>query len=483
MAVVPCGSFGHYRGRCERLSEARGEGRDLEVEYMVKELNKMAFTPSRRKFLERAAGAAAAAVAAWPGCKASPTSTPAAEGPAPAAGFHASGSDRVRIAMIGCGHRGTQDAIYCLRSAPGIELYAVADLFRDKVDASLAELRREVPDKVNVAEERVFLGFDAYKKVLALSEVDIVLHLTPPGFRPDHVAEAVRAGKHLFVEKPGAVDPVGIRSLLESAAEADRKGLSIVVGTQQRYAPQYIEVIQRIRDGQIGELRVLKAHWICDMVNWHFEPRQPQGSDMEWQVRCWPFFTWLSGDHFVEQLCHNIDVCNWLMDAIPASCIGLGGRQCRTGPEYGNIYDHFSVEYQYPSGITMIAMAAQMFGVTHKVDNTIEGTKGGARVTRGGAEIWGEKPWKYPGSPPTGDLEMHGALIRSVREKKPINELKRLATTTLTAIAGRMATYTGQAVSVDWVLKESKLDLRPKEYAFGPLPVEPVAMPGKTKLL
>jgi len=315
-----------------------------------------------------------------------------------------------------------------------------------------------------------------------MGDVDLAMLLTPPGFRPRQVADAVKAGKHIFMEKPAAVDPVGIRSLLESAAEADRKGLSIVVGTQQRYAPQYIEVIQRIWDGQIGELRVLKAHWICDMVNWHFADRKPEWSDMEWQIRCWPFFTWLSGDHLVEQLCHNIDVCNWIMKGAPADCVGLGGRQVRTGPQYGNIYDHFAVEYHYPDGLTMLALAAQMMGVTQNVSNTIEGTKGIARVTRGSASIEGEKPWRYGGRVTTGDLEMHGALIKSIREKKPINECPRLAEATLTAIVGRMSTYTGQALKYDWALRESKLALGPKTYELGTLAVEPVAMPGKTRL-
>jgi predicted dehydrogenase len=228
---------------------------------------------------------------------------------------------------------------------------------------------------------------------------------------------------------------------------------------------------------------MLKAHWICDMVNWHFDKRKPEWSDMEWQIRCWPFFTWLSGDHLVEQLCHNIDVCNWIMKSTPESCVGLGGRQVRTGPEYGNIYDHFTVEYRYPNGLTMLAMAAQMLGVTQNVSNRIEGTKGLAYVTRGEAYIAGEKPWKYQGTHSTGDLAMHGALIRSIREKKPVNECKRLAQTTLTAIAGRMSTYTGQALKYDWALKESQLDLGPAKYELGPLPVEPVAMPGKTPLV
>jgi predicted dehydrogenase len=422
---------------------------------------------SRRNFLVSTAAAAGAAALA--------ASAPS--------GVFAAGSDKVRIAMVGCGNRGTRDAIYCLQSAKGVELYAMADMFKDKIDASLAEIRGEVKEGINVTPDRIFLGFDAYKKVLAMPEVDLVLFLTPPGFRPGHVADAVKAGKHMFLEKPGGVDPVGIRSLMASAEEAEKKGLSIVVGTQQRYAPQYIEFLQRIWDGQIGELRLLKAHWICDMVNWHFERRKPDWSDMEWQIRCWPFFTWLSGDHLVEQLCHNIDVCNWVMKATPESCIALGGRQVRTGPEYGNIYDHFSVEYRYPNGLTMLAMAAQMIGVDQKVSNTIEGTKGTAHVTRAEASITGEKPWKYGGPHSTGDLQMHGALIKSIREKKPINEARRLGEATMTAIAGRIATYTGKSIRYDWALKESRLDLRPKEHVLGPLPVEPIAMPGKTPLV
>ena len=429
---------------------------------------------SRRDFINRTAAVTGTAIV---------TGSTIATSASPGVFAGAGGSDKIRVAMIGCGNRGTRDASYNLRSAPGVELYAIADMFQDKVDASLARLRKEVPDKINVTPDRIFLGFDAYEKVLAMDEVDVVLLLTPPGFRPQYVEDAVKAGKHIFMEKPGAVDPVGIRSLLRSADEADKRGLSIVVGTQQRYVPHYNEVIQRIWDGQIGEIRTLKAHWICDMVNWHFAHRKPEWSDMEWQIRCWPFFTWLSGDHLVEQLCHNIDVCNWIMQGTPEACTGLGGRQCRTGPEYGSIYDHFSVEYIYPKGPTMLAMAAQMFGVTNNVGNTIEGTKGTARVTRGGASIEGEKPWRYKGQHTTGDLDMHGALIKSIREKKPINECRRLATTTMTAIVGRMSTYTGKALEYDWALKESKLNLGPKDYKLGPLAVEPVAMPGKTRLV
>ncbi|HPC12188.1 MAG TPA: Gfo/Idh/MocA family oxidoreductase, partial [candidate division Zixibacteria bacterium] len=216
---------------------------------------------SRRGFMARSAAvtSAAAAAAALP--------------------VHAAGSDMLRIAMVGCGDRGTHDAIVLLQSVPGVELYAMADMFQDRIDASLAELRRRVPGKVNVTKERTFLGFDAYKKVLALGEIDIVMYLTPPGFRPEHVAETVKAGKHMFLEKPGAVDAVGIRALLAASEEADKKRLSIVVGTQQRYAPQYLDVLDLIWSGRIGELRVLKAHWICEMVDWHFHPHRPEWSD------------------------------------------------------------------------------------------------------------------------------------------------------------------------------------------------------------
>lgn len=393
------------------------------------------------------------------------------------------GTDKLRVAAVGCGDRGTFDIIACLKSSPNVELYAIADMFQDKVDASLARLRKEVPEHLNVPPDRVFLGFDACRKVLEMDEVDLVMLLTPPGFRPQHVVEAVRAGKHIFMEKPGAVDPVGVRSLLKSADEADRKGLSIVVGTQQRYAPQYIEIIQRIWDGQIGEIGVLKAIWICGMVDWHYHERQPAWSDMEWQVRCWPFFTWLSGDHLVEQLCHNIDVCNWIMKGTPKSCMGLGGRQVRTSPGHGHIYDHFTVEYKYPGGLTMLTMAAQMHGVTNNICNQIEGTKGVAWVTRGGARITGEKPWRFEGVVPGGEDEMFKAMIESIRKDEPINECRRLAETTMTAIFGRMSTYTGKAVEYDWALNESKLKLGPDEYKMGPLPVEPVAMPGKTELI
>jgi predicted dehydrogenase len=398
-------------------------------------------------------------------------------------GVFAAGSDKVRVAMVGAGERGTVDAVYCLKSAAGVELVAIADLFQDRVDTALAKLKAEVPGSVQVPPGRVLLGFDAYKKVLALDDVDLVMLLTPPAFRPEMVAAAVDAGKHLFVEKPGAVDPVGVRALIEASERARQKGLSIVVGTQQRYAPQYLELVQRIRDGQIGELTHLEALWIGDMELWHYHDRQPAWSDMEWQVRCWPLFTWLSGDHYVEQLVHNLDVVNWVAGATPVVCQGLGGRQVRTGPQFGNIFDHFAVRYEYANGLTMYGMATQQRGISTRVGNVIHGTKGAAHVNRSTAMIKGEKSWEFAGAGSSGDLEMHAALVRAIREKQPINEGVRLAEATMTGIMGRMSAYTGRALKWDWVMQASKLDLRPARYEMGPLPVEPVAMPGRTPLV
>jgi predicted dehydrogenase len=401
----------------------------------------------------------------------------------PRPGVFAAGSDTVRVAMVGCGDRGTFDAVTLLKSVPGVELVAVADLFQDRVDASLEKLRSEVPNQVKVKPDRIFLGFDAFKRVLALDDVNLVMLLTPPGFRPGMVAAAVAAGKHLFVEKPGAVDPVGVRSLIESSNKAKEKGVSIVVGTQQRYAPQYLELIQRIRDGQIGELTHLEALWIGDMELWHYHDRKSEWSDMEWQVRCWPLFTWLSGDHYVEQLVHNLDVVNWVADSTPVVCHGLGGRQVRTGPQFGNIFDHFAVRYEYKGGLTMFGLATQIRSISTRIGNVIHGTKGTANVDRGTAGITGPKAWEFDGKPSSGDPEMYAALIKGIREGKPLNEGIRLAEATMTGIMGRMSAYTGRALKWDWVMNSSKLDLRPARYELGPLPVEAVAMPGRTPLI
>jgi predicted dehydrogenase len=405
---------------------------------------------------------------------------------APRPGAHAAASDRIGVAMIGCGDRGTKDAIDCLRADPAVEIVAMADMFQDRIDSSLAKLRKEDPKRVKVTPETTFLGFEAYKRVLAMSEVKIVLMLTPPGFRPPMVRAAVEAGKHLFVEKPGAVDPVGVRSLLASARLADEKRLSIVVGTQQRWQPQYQELIRRVQAGELGEITGGQAYWNWGSSKWHWEPRKPGWSDMEWQIRCWPYFTWLSGDHIVEQHFHNMDVINWAMGSPPVSCLGTGGRQSRVTPDFGHIYDHFTVEYEYENGVRVMSMCSQIQGSTPRVGERVVCAKGAINTDRSQGHITdprGRKIYTYDGAAHSGEVAQFTNLIRSVREGKPINECKRLAETSLTVIMGRMSAYTGRALKWDWVLNASTLDLTRPKYELGALPVDPVAIPGVTPLV
>jgi predicted dehydrogenase len=398
----------------------------------------------------------------------------------------AAGSDKMRVAMIGCGERGTKDAIDCLNADAGAQMVAMADLFQDRLEGSLVRLREACPDRVKVPPETRFLGFDAYQKVLALQNVDMVLLLTPPGFRPPLVRAAVEAGKHIFMEKPAGVDPVGIRSLMESADLADQKKLSIVVGTQQRRQPQYQELMKRVHDGRLGEVVGGQAYWNWGSSKWHWEPRQAGWSDMEWQIRCWPYFTWLSGDHIVEQHLHNMDVINWAIGSHPVSCLGMGGRQSRTGPEFGNIWDHFTVEYEYPNGVRVMSMCSQIEGSTPKVQERVLCTKGATVTDRSMGYIEdtkGRKVYTYDQPIHSGEVAQFADLIQSVRDGKPINECRRIAESTMTLILGRMSAYTGRALKWDWAMKASKLDLSPAKYELGDLPVAPVAIPGKTQLI
>ncbi|MCH8215603.1 MAG: Gfo/Idh/MocA family oxidoreductase [Planctomycetes bacterium] len=421
-------------------------------------------TVSRRTFLKAGATASAATLM----------------GSAPKA--FARGSDTMRIALIGCGSRGTDAAKNCLSSSSGVELVAMADMFPDRMNASLAALRKEFPQKIKVGPETRFFGFDAHQKVIALDNVDIVLLCTPPGFRPQMVRAAVEGGKHIFMEKPGAVDPTGVRSLMDSAGMADKQGLSIVVGTQQRWQPHYREIIKRIQDGQLGQIVGGQAYWHWGHAHWHFEKRKPEWSDMEWQIRCWPYFTWLSGDHVVEQHLHNMDILNWAIGSHPVSCMGFGGRQARTGPEYGNIFDHFSVEYEYPGGIRVTSSCSQIEGSSSRVGERVVGSKGWTFTTRANGKIEGENAFSYEKKIVSGLVEEHAGLIKSIRNNQPINECRRLAETTMTMIIGRMSAYTGRQLKWNWAMRSSKLDLSLARYAMGDLPVGPVAIPGKTKL-
>jgi len=393
-------------------------------------------------------------------------------------GLYAAGSDAIRVGVIGCGGRGTGAAIDAVNSSPGVEIIALFDPFQDRIDKSLKTLQEKVPAAVKVRPDRCFTGLDGYHKLLAIKDINYIVMAAPPGFRPLHLKAAIEAGKNVFMEKPVAVDPVGVRSVIASSALAAEKGLAIVAGTQRRHQPRYLELMKRIHDGAIGDVVGGQCYWNQGGL-WVIK-KTPQMTDMEWQCRNWLYFSWTSGDHIVEQHVHNIDVMNWAFGKTPVKVVGMGGRQVRTAPEYGNIFDHFAVEFEYPNGARVMSMCRQIEGCADRVEERIEGTKGSAM---GYGEISGPGAWKFEGEEPNPYVVEHTDLIASIRAAKPLNEGKRIAESTLCAIIGRMSAYTGRAISWDWAVNASKLDLTPAKYEFGPNPVDPVAIPGKTPLV
>jgi len=398
----------------------------------------------------------------------------------------AAGSEKIRVGLIGCGGRGTYDTTNCLNSAENVELVAMGDLFKDRLGRCLGMLRERLPDKVSVTEDTCFEGWDAYKKVVACDNVDLVILTEPPYFRPGHLKAAVEAGKHVFMEKPVAVDPVGVRSVIASSELADQKKLTIVAGTQSRRMAHLVEGMKRIHNGDIGEILAGQCVRMGGgMLTWSqaTKQRHPGWSDMEWQLRRWLFLTWLSGDFIVEMHVHNLDRMNWALDAHPVQCIGLGGRQARTGPEYGNIYDHIAVEYEYPDGVRIGYMGAQIDKATVRQDARVVGTKGRAYAHEGDFIIEGAKPFRYDGPSPSPVIKQHADQIAAIRAGERLNEGKRIAESTMTCIMGRMSAYTGRALKWDWAMNASELDLSPAEHEFGDLPMRPVATPGETRLI
>lgn len=424
---------------------------------------------TRRSFVGQSAGAVAATlgVGALAGCAPGGAARPGVE---PFAGLHVAGTDVLRVGLVGCGGRGTGAAMDCANAAPGVIVTALGDVFRERVDECRKNLA-PLGDKLQVSDERCFAGFDAYRGVVA-SGVDVVLLCTPPGFRPMQLRAAVDAGKHVFMEKPVAVDPAGVRSVIESSATARQKGLGIVAGTQRRHQANYLAAMKRIHDGAIGEIVSANCYWIGGELWMH--PRQPEWTDMEWQLRNWLYFTWLSGDHIVEQHVHNLDVINWALRAVPVKCLGMGGRQKRVDPQYGHGWDHFAVEYEYPSGVVVTSMCRQSDNCTFNVSELLVGTKG-----RSDACNWirGRNAWQFSGNKPNPYQQEHTDLIASIRAGRPLNEGRRIAESTLTAIMGRMSAYTGREVTWEEALA-SEMKLMPERLEFGPLPTPAVAVPG-----
>ena len=397
---------------------------------------------------------------------------------------YAAGSDKIRVGLIGCGGRGTFDPGNCLKAAEGVELVAMGEMFKDRWDNCRQNLTTNLPDRVKVTDDKCFVGWDAHQKVLA-TDVNLVILTQPPHFRPSHLKAAVEAGKHVFMEKPVAVDPVGVRSVIKSSELAEKKGLTILAGTQMRRISHAVEAAKRVGDGAIGTILGGQCVRLGDaMRSWGPQQRQPGWSDMEWQLRRWLFMTWLSGDFIVEMHVHNLDMMNWLVGAHPVQCMGMGGRQQRTEPEFGDSFDHFAVEYEYPNGLRVEYMGSQMDKVGEgRSDQRLVGAKGLMYTDSGRVVIQGQNPSEIAWDQQDPCLTQHADQIEAIRRDKRLNEGRRIAESTLTSIMGRMSAYTGRALKWDWAMNASKLDLAPPSYQFGDLPMPPVAIPGKTQLI
>ncbi len=415
---------------------------------------------SRRQFIK---GSAATAVA---------VSTLAASSP-----VHAAGSDILKVGLIGCGGRGSGAANNAMRAEDNVRLTAMCDLFPDRLETSKRNLQKAIGAKYDVKDDQCFSGFDGYKQLLA-TDVDVVLLCTPPHFRPMQLKAAIEAGKHVFCEKPVAVDGPGCRKVAEATALAKEKDLSIVSGLCWRYDLGVSETAKRIQDGAIGDIITIQPNYLTGTL-WH-RGRKPEWSEMEYQLRNWLYFTWLSGDHIVEQHIHSLDKAVWLNgDQAPVKCYGLGGRQVRTDEKFGNIYDHHAVVYEFPNGTRTYSYTRQQAGVFNNVDDYVFGTKGTAQMLR--CSISGENEWRYrnKSKPSMYDVE-HKHLFAGIRSGKHINNGDYMMKSTLMAIMGRMACYTGQTITSEAALASTE-DLSPKAYEFGDVPVPAVAIPGFTK--
>ena len=416
-------------------------------------------------------------------------------------GAYAAGSDELKIGLVGCGGRGTGATMQALTATKyPVKLWAMGDLFADQIEASHSMLnsgaegrydRSSFPslsDKMDVPGERRFSGFDSFQKVID-SGIDMVILATPPHFRPQHFEAAVKAGVHVFMEKPVAVDPVGIRRIMAAAQESKRKNLSVVAGTQRRHQNHYQEIIKRVQDGAIGEIVAGQCYWnmgplwVDDAKKYWNKYQTGEWSDMEYQCRNWLFHVWLSGDHVCEQHVHNIDIIHWALGSNPVMVMGCGGRQERVQAQYGNGYDHFATEFEFENEVRVSSMCRQQTGASHNVSERLVGTKGQVYLDGSSGRIIGENPYEYDGPNVDPYVKEHVVLIESIRNGEGFNEAGQVARSTLSAIAGRMAAYTGRSMRWDWAMQRSALDLSPESYEFGNLPVDPVAVPGTTKIL
>ncbi len=389
---------------------------------------------------------------------------------------HAAGSETLKVALIGCGGRGNGAAVNAMRADSNVQLTVMADAFQDRLDHARGVLSTQLGEKYAVTDDHCFVGFEAYKQVMQ-SDVDVVLLCTPPHFRPAHLKAAIDAGKHVFCEKPVAVDAPGVRSVLETSKLAKEKNLSIVSGLCWRYDYGVRETMKQIQDGAIGDIVAIQENYLTGTL-WQ-RGREPEWSEMEYQMRNWLYFTWLSGDHIVEQHIHSLDKAMWLMnDEPPEKCFGLGGRQVRTDDKWGHAYDHFAVCYEWANGVKTFAFTRQMAECANDVDDYVLGTKGRAQLLK--HTIQGETEWKYKGEKPSMYDVEHRELFAGLRAGNHINNGQYMSTSTLLAIMGRDACYTGAVIKWDELLN-SPVVLGPNKYEWTDVELPRVAMPGITK--
>ena len=402
----------------------------------------------------------------------------------------------IQIGLVGCGGRGTGALMDALGAATkviypqsgyhtedvaegaqvekkNIKVVALADLFEDRLENCRRQLEKlgvEVPAK------NCFTGIDAYKHLLAIPKINYVILATPPHFRPEQLKATIEAGKNAFIEKPVAVDAPGVRTVIEAGKLAKEKGLGIAAGTQRRHMACYRETIKRIQDGAIGRIIHAKCYWNGGEI-WVVQ-KKPEWSNLEWQLRNWNYFTWLSGDHYVEQHVHNLDIMNWVLGAHPIKAVsGIGGRQVRTEPKHGHIFDHFAVEYEYPGGVSMFSQARQINGCQNRVGEEIVGTEGKSNCRDRITPLDG-KSWRHREKEASPYRLEHEHLIASIGRGEPINEAQSIAESTLTGIMGREAAYSGREVTWDEIFNSTKR-LGPDSYELGDYPTPPVAMPGQ----
>jgi myo-inositol 2-dehydrogenase / D-chiro-inositol 1-dehydrogenase len=404
--------------------------------------------------------------------------------------FFPAGNDEIKIALIGCGGRGTGAITQALSVKENTRLVAVADAFRDRLDGCLKTITGKdsaVGSRVNVPEANKFVGFEGYKQAMALA--DVVILTTPPGFRPIHFEEAVRQGKQIFMEKPVATDPAGIKKVLEAAEIAKSKKLNVVVGLQRHYQTIYREMMNRVHDGKIGDIVAAQAYWDNDGVWVH--PRKEGQTEMEYQMRNWYYFNWLCGDHITEQHIHNIDVINWAKKGYPVKAQGMGGREVRKGKDFGEIFDHHYVEFTYADGMILNSQCRHQKGTMSRVDEVLIGTKGsvgfGAKTMKksNGSVIYKHDDKNDRDPYQTEHDELFAAIAKG---EYKFADAENGAKSTMTSILGRMATYSGEVIEWDKAIN-SGISIMPTVFDWQtnppPMPdadgMYAAAIPGKTK--